>query len=158
MVGCGGAVLDAWELAEADRELRLKLWAPVMDHLLGHSVQPKDVDHEQPGCLLGIEQGGSGDGMKLLGEPINDHQNRVLSLGLRQGTDEVHGNGGPGSRRGVMGVKGAAALCLEDLLLWQASHPLTHLTSCWASGGSLTSIPASCSVWGGQLRDGHGEP
>ena len=55
VVGCGGVVLDAQEPVEADRELRLELWAPVMDDLLGDSMQPKDVVPQQPGCVPSIE-------------------------------------------------------------------------------------------------------
>ena len=45
--------------------------------------------------------------MKLLGEQINYHQDYILPLGFRQGTDEVHRDGGPWS--GVMGVEGGCS-------------------------------------------------
>ena len=97
VVGCGGVVLDAQEFVKADRKLGLELWAPVMDYLLGDSMQSKNIIPEQPGCVLGIERGGSGDGMHLLGEPVDHYEDGILSLRLRQGTDEVHGDGGPWS-------------------------------------------------------------
>ena len=68
-------------------------------------VQPKNIIPQQPGRVLGIERGGSGHGMHLLGEPVNHHKDGILPLGFRQGTDEVHGDGGPRTWRGVMGVK-----------------------------------------------------
>ena len=97
VVGCGGVVLDPQEPVEADWKLGQELWAPVMDYLLGDSMQPKDMVPQQPGCVLGIECGGSGYGMHLLGESINHYKDGIPSLRLRQGTDEVHGDGGPWS-------------------------------------------------------------
>ena len=97
VVGCGGGVLNAQEPVKADHKLGLELWPPVMDDLLGGSMQPKNIIPQQPGCVLGIECGGSGYRMQLLGEPVNHYQDGILSLRFRQGTDEVHGDGGPWS-------------------------------------------------------------
>ena len=95
VVGCGGVVLDAQEPVKADRKLGLELGAPVMDYLLGDSMQSKNIIPQQPGCVLGIERGGSGDGMHLLGEPVNHDKDGILSLRFRQRANEVHGDGGP---------------------------------------------------------------
>ena len=66
-----------------------------MDYLLGHSMQSKVVVSEELGCLPCIERGESGYCMQLLGEPVDHHKDGILSLRLRQGTDEIHGDGGP---------------------------------------------------------------
>ena len=97
VVGCGRVVFNAQESVEADRKLGLELGAPVMDYLLRDSMKPKDIIPEQPGCVLGIECGGSGDGMHLFGEPVNHYKDGILSLRFRQGANEVHGDGGPWS-------------------------------------------------------------
>ena len=55
VVGCGGVVFNAQEFVKADRKLGLELGAPVMDDLLGDSMQSKNIIPQQSGCVLGIE-------------------------------------------------------------------------------------------------------
>ena len=59
-----GNPLATWYmLVKADRKFGLELGTPVMDYLLGDSMQPKDMIPQQPGHVLSIECGGSGYGM-----------------------------------------------------------------------------------------------
>ena len=83
VVGHGRVVFNAQEPVEVDSKLGLELWPPVMDYLLGHSMQSKDMVPQQPGHVLSIERGGSGYCMHLLGELVDHYQDDILPLRFR---------------------------------------------------------------------------
>ena len=80
MVGHGRIVLGPQSVIEFLGKLRLELRPSVMDNLFRYSMQAEHIVPEQLGSFFGRESNRGWYCMNLFLKPVNDNQDRILSL------------------------------------------------------------------------------
>ncbi|KNZ73237.1 hypothetical protein J132_00424, partial [Termitomyces sp. J132] len=95
IVGSGGVELHTKQSVELPGEVHHKLWSPVRDIGVGEAMELPDVPLVQVCSAHGRAVGVGQNEVHLLAIQFHYHYNHIITVGIRELYDEVHGSHTP---------------------------------------------------------------